>query len=62
MTNRPVGLMWIEQVGGDYGLDDVLQNVGAQFVVADDFGMLGGDDHRIHALHIVLRVVFDRDL
>src|SRR5208282_5875408 len=52
----------IEQVGGNHSLDDVLQDVGAQLVVADSLGMLSGNDHRIHALHFTLRVVFDRDL
>jgi hypothetical protein len=52
----------VEQVGGNHGLNDMLQNVGAQFVVAHAFGMLRGDDDGIHALHFVLRIVFHRDL
>src|SRR5208282_3101156 len=52
----------IEQVGWNHGLDDVLQNVGAQFVVTDTFGMLGGDDYGVDPLHFARRVVFDRDL
>src|SRR5882762_2674620 len=52
----------IEQVGRNNGLDDVLQNVGTQFVVANIFGMLGGDDYGIDPLYFTRRVVFDRDL
>src|SRR5208282_84500 len=54
--------VFIEQVGGNYGLNDVLQNVGAQFIVANGFGMLRRDDYCIHALHFAGSAVFDSDL
>ena len=67
MTKRPVGLMWYlvsssSRCAGNNGLDHVLQNVGAEFVVADVFGMLGRNDHGIHALYFFLLVVLDGDL
>ena len=49
-------------VGGQDGLDDVLQDVGAQLVVGDRLGVLGGDDHGVDADRLVVLVVLDRDL
>ena len=54
--------VFIEQVRGNDGLDNVLQNIGAQFVVANGLGMLGRDHDGIDALHFVLGVVFHGDL
>ena len=39
----------VEQLWWDYSLNDVLQNAGAQLVVAHRFGMLRGNHHRIHS-------------
>src|SRR5208337_5690056 len=54
--------VFVEQVSRDHRLDDVLQNPGAQFVVADRLGVLGGDHDRVHALNFAVRIVFDCDL
>ena len=52
----------IEQLGGNSGLNDVLENIAAQFVVADGLGMLRGDHDRVYALWLALGVVLHRDL
>src|SRR5581483_1062950 len=52
----------IEKIGGDDGLDDVLENAGAKFVVADALGMLGRNDDRIHPNWLAMRIVFHGDL
>src|ERR1051326_7154286 len=54
--------VFVEQMRGDDGLDHVLQNAGAQFVVGDGLGVLGGDDDRIHAENFSVGIVFDCDL
>ena len=46
----------------NHGLDDVLQNVGAQFVVADGLRVLRGNDDRVDAHRLAVLVVFNRDL
>ncbi len=50
------------RLGGNGGLDDVLQNVAAKFFVANRLGMLGGNDNCVHPDRLVVLVVFDRDL
>ena len=67
MTKRPVGLMWYlvsasSRLRGNHGLDDVLQNVGAQFVVADGLGVLRRDHDGVDADRLAVLVVFHRDL
>ncbi len=52
----------IQQVGGDGGLDHVLQDVGPQLFIADRLGMLRGDDHGIDPRRLAGFVVLDRDL
>src|SRR5579859_4845275 len=52
----------IEQMRGNGRLDHVLQNVGAQGLVVHGFGVLRGYDDRIHALWLVVCVVFNRYL
>ena len=59
MTKRPVGLMWYlvfssRQFGGQDGLDDVLQDVGAELFVGDGLGVLGGDDDGVDADGLVV--------
>src|SRR6185437_6165713 len=39
----------VEQVCRQNGLNDVLQNVGAQFFVGNSLGVLRGNDHRVNA-------------
>ena len=52
----------VEQRGGDDGLDDVLHDLGAELVVADVFGVLGGDDDGIHSHGAIVGIVLDGDL
>jgi hypothetical protein len=69
MTKRPVGLMWylVEEVGGDYGLDDVLHDLGAELLVGKralgvlvrELGVLGGDDNSVDADRLVVGIVLD---
>ncbi len=54
--------VFIEQVRGNHGLNHVLQNARAKFVVAHVLGVLGRDDNRIHAKHFALRIIFNCDL
>ena len=52
----------VKKMRGNHRLNDVFQNVCAQFVIADAFRVLCGDDHGIDALHVFLRIVFNRHL
>jgi len=54
--------VFVEQVGGNHRLDDVLQNVGAKLIVADGLGVLGGNDNGIDALYLAGRGIFHGDL
>ncbi len=46
--------VFVEQVGGDGGLDDVLEDVGVEGVVVDGLGVLGGDDDGVDADGLVV--------
>jgi len=60
----------VEQVGWDDGLDDMLEDFGAELVVGEgtvgvlvgEFGVLGGDDDGVDADRLVVGVVLYRDL
>ena len=52
----------VEPLGGKHGLDDVLEDVGVQLVVADGLGVLAGDDDGVDAGGLAVLVVLDRDL
>src|SRR5262249_37784572 len=52
----------VEQVRGNSGLDHVLDNVGAKRLVVHGLGVLGCDDHGVHAAGLVVRAVFPRYL
>ena len=54
--------VFVEQVRRNHGLDDVLQNAGPEFVVADVLGMLRRDDDRIDTENFSVSVVFNCDL
>src|SRR5271155_2185053 len=54
--------IFIEQVRGNHGLDHVLQNPRAQFLVADVLGVLRGDYNRIDAEHLACGIIFNCDL
>src|ERR1700730_10310957 len=54
--------IFVEQLGGDGGLDDVLQNVASEFFVADCLCVLSGNDDCVHTDGLVVLVVFNRDL
>ena len=61
-TKRPVGLtkylvFWRPAVRGKYRPDDMLQHVGADLLLGDIRGVLGGDDHRIHAHRLAVFVL-----
>ena len=75
MTKRPVGLMWVlgvfvEEVGGDHGFDDVFLDLGDELLIGEgavgiaigELGVLGGDDDGVDADGLVVGVVLDRDL
>src|SRR5439155_20572276 len=48
----------IEKFGWNGLLDHVLQHLGAQLLVVHKFGVLSGDDHRVHAHRGAVFVVF----
>ena len=52
----------VQHFGGKRSLNHELENVAAQFVVADRLGVLGGDDDRIDADRLVVLVVLHGDL
>ena len=52
----------IEEFSGNGRLDDVLQNIGMQFLVVHQLGMLGGDDNCVHAYRLMVFVIFNCDL
>ena len=52
----------VEPLGGQHGLDDVLEDVGVQLLVADALGVLAADDHGVDARGLAVLVVLDRDL
>ena len=52
----------IEEFSGNGRLDDVLQNIGMQFLVVHQLGMLSGDDDCVHAHRLVVFVIFNGDL
>src|SRR5208283_1173179 len=54
--------VFVEQVGRDHGLDDMLQNAGAEFVVGHGLGVLRGNHDGIDAHDFALGVIFDCDL
>ena len=54
--------IFIEQVRRNHGLNHVLQNARAQFVVARRLGMLRRNDDSIHAKNFALRIIFNCDL
>src|SRR5262249_17830179 len=49
----------VEQVGGDGGLDYMPHDVGAQGLIIDRVGVLGGDHYRIYAPRFVVGAVFN---
>src|SRR5271157_523819 len=54
--------VFVEQMSRNHGLNHMLQNAGAEFVVDDSLGVLSRDDDRVHALYFSVGVVFDCDL
>ena len=52
----------VEEFGGNDGLNHVLQNARAQFLVGDILRMLSRNDDRIHAKNLSVRIVFHCDL
>ena len=54
--------IFVEQVSRDSRLDDVLENIAAEFVIGYSFRMLSRNHHRVHAHGFVVFVVFNRNL
>ena len=54
--------VFVEQVRRNHGLNHVLQNAGAQFIVGNGLGVLRRNDDRIHTQDFAVRVVFNCDL
>ena len=52
----------IKEFGRNDGLNNILQNARAQFLVGDILRMLRRDDDRIHAKNFSVRIVFHCDL
>ena len=52
----------VEPLGGQHGLDHVLEDVGVQLFVADALSVLAADDHGVDARGLAVLVVLDRDL
>ena len=52
----------VEPLGGQHGLDDVLENVGVQLFVADALGVLAADDHGVNASGLAVLIVFHGNL
>jgi hypothetical protein len=52
----------VEQLGGQRGLNNVLEDVGAELFGGDGFGVLAGDDDGVDADRLVVGVVRDGDL
>jgi len=52
----------VEEIGGQHGLDDVLEDVGVQIFIADGIGVLAADDDGVDAGGLAVLVVLDRDL
>ena len=52
----------VEPLGGQYGLDYLLQDVSVQFVVANRFGVLTRNHDSVYARRLAVLVVFDSDL
>jgi hypothetical protein len=49
----------VQHVGGDDGLDDLLQQLRAQLLVGDGLVVLGADDDSVHALGDASTTVLD---
>src|SRR5215470_3040044 len=52
----------VEQVAWDYGLDDILENLGAQLVIAHQFGVLSGNYDRVNTEGFAVGIVLDSHL
>ena len=52
----------VEPLGGQHGLDDVLEDVGVEIFVRDGVGVLAGDDDGVNARWLAVLAVLDRDL
>ncbi len=52
----------VQHVRRDHGLDHVLQHFRPQLLVVHQLGVLGGDDHGVHAHRAMVLVVFHCDL
>ena len=52
----------VEPCGGQHGLDDMLEDVGVQLLVADALGVLAGNDDGVDAGGLAVLIVFDGHL